>query len=849
MKRLLALAVVLAAAHVAIFSEAPLLVRALAALTIAGFIPGALLTALLSAAGLHSPIERLLLSIGAAFTVITLGMLCLSYLPGGVEHWQALLLFDALTILLFVILWRRGKLTPKQDRQEVVAYPTGDRRWLLAGCLVLLVAGGFFRFVDLGYAEFHGDEARAVLRAAAVVQGHEDALLIHRKGPVEIMVPAAIFVLAGQIDEAAARLPFALAGLAGVFAVFHLGWRVFGGAAGWIAALLLALNGYFIAFSRFVQYQSVVILTTTLALLLLIALLHRPLAATRRLTLAALLFATALLAHYDALAAAPPLMLLVAGVLLRAEDRRSMARSLGVAGLAGFLCLALYYIPFLLHPNFAATLSYLMSERIVGDARPPFDNLSELFVRGALYNSAYQMALLLGLLLIALILVFWRGYGRTTRAVLVGMTLAVTALIFWQENWLGSGGIDLTFAPVAFLLLLACLAPAMLLEPRSVWVWFAAPFVFLLFFTAFPRTHVYVFFAPWALLAGDVVALGWLALTRGWPSPAKAVLAGAATIAAVVVLGGYPYWLYVDNTTERLRLWPAQSPRLYWSPSGVEAVDGRFGFPFTNGWKAIGALYEQGVISGDYETNQRYAWIPSWYVRGGQRCHSSAEWYFAVDNLEPWMEGKEDVADRLTAEGFALWGVVEVNDVERMHIYRTSATAAPVAPVQRLRLEELAPFFDNQADADLPLPWPIVSTTPQHPFHINFGGDIRLEGYTVGASSAAPGGALPVTLYWQAQHPLERSYKVTVQSYYGDGVKVAQHDGLPACDREPTSGWSPGEVIEDSRSLPIRLDAPPGVYPLYVGLYDEATGEPLPVLDEAANPAGTQVQIGEIEIE
>lgn len=106
-----------------------------------------------------------------------------------------------------------------------------------------------------------------------------------------------------------------------------------------------------------------------------------------------------------------------------------------------------------------------------------------------------------------------------------------------------------------------------------------------------------------------------------------------------------------------------------------------------------------------------------------------------------------------------------------------------------------------------------------------------------------------MTLYWRTQPPLDRSYKVTVQSYYGNGVKVAQHDAVPVCDCDPRTGWSPGKMIEDKHKLSVAVDAPPGAYPLYVGLYDAETGAPLPVLDGVGKPIGNQFQLGEIKIE
>ncbi len=186
-----------------------------------------------------------------------------------------------------------------------------DRRWVLVGALVLLSTGALLRFTNLGYTDYQGDEARAALRAAAVIQGYEDVLFLHKKGPTEILLPTVIYTVTGNLTEETARLPFAIANLAALFAVWLLGWRLFNPLAGWIAAMLLALDGYFIGFSRIVQYQSVVFLTSILVVLLLYRVVKHPRALAAYLTLAALLLATGILSHYEgALVALPAAFLL-----------------------------------------------------------------------------------------------------------------------------------------------------------------------------------------------------------------------------------------------------------------------------------------------------------------------------------------------------------------------------------------------------------------------------------------------------------------------------------------------------------------------------------------------------------
>ncbi len=49
---------------------------------------------------------------------------------------------------------------------------------------------------------------------------------------------------------------------------------------------------------------------------------------------------------------------------------------------------------------------------------------------------------------------------------------------------------------------------------------------------------------------------------------------------------------------------------------------------------------------------------------------------------------------------------------------------------------------------------------------------------------------------------------------------AAQHDGWPQEGERPTGTWRRGELIVDRHALTVHADAPEGVWPLLVGLYD-----------------------------
>ena len=211
-----------AGANLLLLAPLPHELRAILALLVAGFLPGWLLVEAITGRSASPPDiwERVLYTAGAGFTLIVIATLLLSYLPGGPSQWQALLAADALIAALLVWLVVR----PGQRNADAAPAWTfdADRRWMIAGALVLLVTASLLRFVNLGYADFQGDEARAALRAAAVIQGSEDVLMLHKKGPTEILIPTALYALTGHLTESTARLPFALANLAALFAVWYL---------------------------------------------------------------------------------------------------------------------------------------------------------------------------------------------------------------------------------------------------------------------------------------------------------------------------------------------------------------------------------------------------------------------------------------------------------------------------------------------------------------------------------------------------------------------------------------------------------------------------------------------------
>jgi hypothetical protein len=109
--------------------------------------------------------------------------------------------------------------------------------------------------------------------------------------------------------------------------------------------------------------------------------------------------------------------------------------------------------------------------------------------------------------------------------------------------------------------------------------------------------------------------------------------------------------------------------------------------------------------------------------------------------------------------------------------------------------------------------------------HANFGGEIMLLGYDFPDRRVKAGGALPITLYWQAQQDVQHHYIVFNHLLGADLGQWGGRDRIPR-DYYSTALWTAGEVVRDDYLVPVDRSAPPGIYRLDVGLYEQIAGQP-----------------------
>jgi hypothetical protein len=103
--------------------------------------------------------------------------------------------------------------------------------------------------------------------------------------------------------------------------------------------------------------------------------------------------------------------------------------------------------------------------------------------------------------------------------------------------------------------------------------------------------------------------------------------------------------------------------------------------------------------------------------------------------------------------------------------------------------------------------------------------------------TAEPGATVSIPLRWLAIAAPTADDTVFVHLVDAQGKLAAQADGPPLAGRYPTSTWDAGELIDDTRQLPLPANLPPGRYTVQIGWYLPSTGARLPVSPTAPDDA------------
>lgn len=758
-------------------------------------------------------IERIILAGGLSYAITILAAMYLVYLPGDISQLSIVLAVAGWVIVFQTIaVFRKDRLLPWQF---------SNKEWLLplaVFCVALLL-----RLPQLGYSEFHEDEVEVASFAARVIGGEDYALFLHRKGPVQTLIPLSIWLNTDRVTEFISRFPFALAGALGVVVVYLQARRWSNLAGAIFAGLLMAVNGLSIAFSRIVQYQSIILFLGPLAVWSFW--LARETKDYRWAVTGAVLFAVCILAHFDALLYLP-VILYLAWLLLKEAPAKALTLKWLAAGAVFFAAVVLsFYIPYVQDPQFRHTLTYLSDSRI-GD-NLLYNNLDKLNQIDRVYHSRLSLPLLFGLSLI-----FIAAQPKTIRAKIIaaGCLGLVVSTYWFPDIWKVNAW---NVALAAWLLALGAgwLILGRFEGGRVAWIWWLTSFVGYVFLVDEPGTHYYIAYPAWAIVAGLGFGQLWQGIGKGWPLSARYVIAagGVTVIGLLFYYQSILFW-HTDSAYRQQYLAGWDSHPLRHIYKSLPASYSYFGAPRRLGWKTVGALMDKGIVQGHYRSANEIFVIPIWYTYQTPRsCFDDPDTYFVA---EPGA-GEPEVV-----QAYSLLGNVNVEGEARIALYSKQPAVRPAAGFNAADYETQ---FDERSQparfAGIP--------PPQHPLPRQFGDVIDFRGFSLSEATLSPGETLEVTLQWQALNSMGRAYRAFV--HLEKDRMWGQHDTDPAC-RLPTTLWRAGQVSEGQFRVMVDPVTPPGQYPLTIGLYDPESGQRLPIFDAEGNLVGDSLLLATIEI-
>ncbi len=171
----------------------------------------------------------------------------------------------------------------------------------------------------------------------------------------------------------------------------------------------------------------------------------------------------------------------------------------------------------------------------------------------------------------------------------------------------------------------------------------------------------------------------------------------------------------------------------------------------------------------------------------------------------------------------------------------------PIRETLTTNTARLIEFSAASAPPDSIPPWPAVRSAAR------FDNMLALTGYDA-PITIKRGGVLPVSLMWRfdgwpaGKAPFDYSVNVSLIDPNGAVVPGAQRAGTPLGTFGLMSRWATGDYYRDNHGLAVPVDLPPGVYHVWVLVYNWADNSRLPLSVNGA-AVGDHIELMEVKIE
>lgn len=364
-------------------------------------------------------------------------------------------------------------------------------------------------------------------------------------------------------------------------------------------------------------------------------------------------------------------------------------------------------------------------------------------------------------------------------------------------------------------------------------------------------------FHPAVILLGWflVVALGWLQFMLRTPADQGRLFFPALVPMALGAAFGLSRWpkpwtqagaLVLALVTSVYCLFgvvrPAYAPSPIVSAVPAEAIP--LNIDFAEGVNLLGATVDTPAVrAGDWVWLTLY-----WQTRAGEVTRPP------LVDLELFGRGYERIGRLLGYHGRGNYPATLWPDgaiiADRIAVRPFADSQGPVEARLTVKLNENDERQDIATVKITPATWP-ERVQPV----AKIGDAIELGAAELLADSAAPGDTVPVRLRWQVVNPPGPAL-LHAFVHLGDPTQppLAQSDGPVMAgpfgiSEYPPSLWASGEVFDETVSLVLPEDLPPGDYPIQVGIYDFASGVRLPLVIAGERQPNDVYRIGSLRVQ
>ncbi|GIW69870.1 MAG: hypothetical protein KatS3mg101_0617 [Patescibacteria group bacterium] len=488
----------------------------------------------------------------------------------------------------------------------------------------LLVLSSVLRLFNLGYSDYQGDEIKA-LYLPDQNQSFANYFIDQRKGPIQFLITFGLrFLNPDYSNQLLMRTPFALAGILSVYFFYKFIQLHFGKRTALFSGLLLASNGFFVAFSRIVQYQSFVIFFMIFALYMFTVSVKDDRRKYSAFFWGFVLWALGILSHYDAVFIFPFAFYLVSVWVKRYLKNNVKAyRTLFAAFGVSALMLLSFYIPFILSIS-DSTLAY-WGGRITGEVSTKISSSRYLFT---VYQPIYVVHFYMLASILGFAFLYLKSYGlRPPRKVLFKKAASYISLVLW----------------------------------------FVGAFAFMEGLVYIPGTHIYVYIVPLIVIISIGLDGMYQFLLEKFSGTVLAWAYQVIIFLVFALIFTQSYAVFVDNRQE----YPWEPEKfLIWTfpePTPIYHLS-LFGFPYYRDWEGIGEFVKQYPEIKAYSTNERKS-IARYYVPL-EKDTDKAGFYIHIRNPQTFTEEASSAKSKYWMEKYdPIFTLTRYNqDYVRMYI-------------------------------------------------------------------------------------------------------------------------------------------------------------------------------------